>query len=216
MYIRRRKRLKEAVSVISGEDGPTSIFIAGHRKKPGFVNHIRNLKYKRKREKIEKGIQEGSHSLEEVVLYIQNTYGAREMPQDSHSYMEEKKCLKESLILKHKPELLGDKADVKSPDSYDEESMKEFWKQIKERSKMVENIADEMMPMDLHLYYIKIPDTGELVITIDTVWAIFACSYSGKSMKQIAKDIYMYYGVTKEDIINRSERYLALVTVLAE
>jgi len=213
----RKKRVK-SVSVIGGADGPTSIFLVGRRKKPGFVRRLKSIRYKRKKEKIEKGIREGFHDLKEVVLYIQNTYGAKEIAKDSHNYLEQRKCLKESLIIKHKPELLGDKADIPFPDEQDEESIKGFFKKIEERSRIAENIPDDMIPMDLHLYEIVIPDAGRMEVEIDTIWNIFGCSYSGKNMKllkEISKELYKYYGVTKEDIDNRSERYLELAAALA-
>ncbi len=213
----RKKRVK-SVSVIGGADGPTSIFLVGRWKKQGLMRRLKSFRYKRKKEKIEKEIREGFHDLKEVVLYIQNTYGAREIAKDSHNYLEQRKCLKESLIIKHKPELLGDKADIPFPDEQDEESIKEFFNQIEERSRIAENIPDDMIPMDLHLYEIVIPDAGRMEVEIDTVWNIFGCSYSGKNMKllkEISKELYKYYGVTKEDIDNRSERYLKLAAALA-
>ena len=52
-------------------------------------------------------------------------------------------------------------------------------------------------------------------------WNIFGMSYSGnkavmKNFKKIARDLYGYYGVTEEDIINKTERYSSLVTSLIE
>lgn len=45
-------------------------------------------------------------------------------------------------------------------------------------------------------------------------------SYSGnkavmKKFKKIVRDLYGYYGVTEEDIINKTERYSSLVTSLS-
>ena len=36
-----------------------------------------------------------------------------------------------------------------------------------------------------------------------------------KKFKKIARDLYSYYGVTEEDIINKTERYSSLVTSLS-
>ena len=37
-----------------------------------------------------------------------------------------------------------------------------------------------------------------------------------KNFKKIARDLYGYYGVTEEDVINKTERYSSLVTSLIE
>ena len=55
---------------------------------------------------------------------------------------------------------------------------------------------------------------------IDYHWNIFGISYSGskndmKQMKKIAKDLYLYYGVSEEDIRNKSERYHSLLVTLS-
>ena len=55
---------------------------------------------------------------------------------------------------------------------------------------------------------------------IDYTWNIFGMSYSGnkavmKKFKKIARDLYGYYGVTEEDIVNKTERYSSLVTSLS-
>ena len=52
------------------------------------------------------------------------------------------------------------------------------------------------------------------------IWNIFGISYSGnkKVMKQfekISKDLYIYYGVSEDDIKKKTERYLSLVTALS-
>ena len=113
-------------------------------------------------------------------------------------YIEQIKCLKESLILQHKPELLGE---------------------MKTRSEMIAEMPDSIIPMDFHLYKIEINDNF-LEMEIDYTWNIFGMSYSGnkavmKKFKKIARDLYSYYGVTEEDIINKTERYSSLVTSLS-
>ena len=35
-----------------------------------------------------------------------------------------------------------------------------------------------------------------------------------KLLKEMAKDIYLYYGVMQEDVENKSKRYSSLVTML--
>ena len=63
-------------------------------------------------------------------------------------------------------------------------------------------------------------DWTSLEMEIDYIWNIFGMSYSGnkKVMKQfekISKDLYIFYGVSEDDIKNKTKRYLSLVTKLS-
>lgn len=87
------------------------------------------------------------------------------------------------------------------------------------RSKMIAEMPDDIIPMDYHLYEIVIDDNC-LEIEIEHTWNIFAVSYSGdkKAMRQfqkISKDLYRYYGVSESDIRNKTERYIALLAALS-
>lgn len=208
-----------SVSIIGGADGPTSVFIAGKSKKTSLKIRIKNALYRRKRSKVEKTITANPHTLEEVVQYLQDTYGAVEVSQESLDYREQRKNLKEALIIQHKPELLGELGELKRPTDYDVESLQEFWNQLELRSKKAESIPDEMFSMDFHTYEINLPGVGRIQFDIDTVWDIFGSSYSGskKKMKQlqrISKDVHLYYGVTEEDIEKRTQRYKRLLAAL--
>lgn len=98
--------------------------------------------------------------------------------------------------------------------------MKKENQQIQVRNERIAEIPDSEIPMDLHVYEVR-KDQDTLDIDMDYKWNIFAVSYGGsskKAMKQfqkIAKELYIYYGVTKEDIRNKTERYLNLVAILS-
>ena len=154
------QKSKNAISIIGGADGPTSVFIAGHSKKQPLKIRIKNSIYRYKRKKVEKTIVANPHSLSETVQY--------------------------------EPELLGE---------------------------MIAEMPDSIIPMDFHLYKIRIDDDF-LEMEIDYTWNIFGMSYSGnkavmKKFKKISRDLYSYYGVTEEDIKNRTKRYSSLVTNLS-
>ena len=56
-------------------------------------------------------------------------------------------------------------------------------------------------------------------IGVETVWQVIEGSFSGekktmKEMKKLFREIYLYYGVTAEDIKNETERYKSLLGVL--
>lgn len=75
------------------------------------------------------------------------------------------------------------------------------------------------IPMDFHIYEIRL-DENLLELAIDYINGSFGVSYSGRKkavrqFKKIAKDLYIYYGVTDEDIQDKTERYLSLLGVLS-
>ena len=214
-----KQKSKNGVSIIGGADGPTSVFIAGHSKKQSLKLRIKNSIYRYKRKKVEKTIVANPHSLSETVRYAKEKYGLTETASVDREYIEQIKCLKESLILQYEPELLGEMKDIPLPDYFNEASVKEYLGKIKTRSEIIAEMPDSVIPMDFHLYKIEINDNF-LTMEIDYTWNIFGMSYSGnkavmKKFKKIARDLYGYYGVTGEDIRNKTERYSSLVTSLS-
>ena len=207
------------VSVIGGADGPTSIFIAGRGGKVKLITRIQNYFRRIKRNRVKKRITANPHTLEEVVQWLKREYGAVEVSQQSHNYLEQRKCLKASLVMRHRPDLLGELMDLEPPEGEDVEALKAFWEQIQEREKMAEEIADDIFPLDFHIYEIKCPENCMMQIGVETVWQVIDGSFSGdkKTMKQLKKlfrKIYLYYGVTAEDIKNETERYKSLLAAL--
>lgn len=214
------KKSANGVSIIGGTDGPTSIFIAGKSKKFNLKHEIKKYMHQKRRTMVEKTIVANPHTLEEVVKYMREKYGAIQLSEQAYAYIEEKACLKESLLIRHKPELLGELAKLTKPINHDEESMKEFWKKLEERSQKAKMVPDEDFQMDFHIYEISVPDVGKMKVAVDTKWNVFGCSYSGskngmKKLKNIERELYTYYGVTEQDIQQRTERYSALVAELA-
>ena len=214
-----KEKSKSEVSIIGGADGPTSIFIAGRTRKKPLKVRIRNIIYRYRRKIVEKKVVADSHTLDELVQYAMNTYNLIETNSTERKYIEQQKNLKESLILQHKPEVLGEMKDIPVPDFSNEASVKEYLGKIKTRSEMIAEMPDSIIPMDFHLYKIRIDDDF-LEMEIDYTWNIFGMSYSGnkavmKKFKKIARDLYSYYGVTEEDIKNKTKRYSLLVTNLS-
>ena len=114
------QKSKNGVSIIGGADGPTSIFIAGPSEKQPLKVRIKNSIYRYKRIKVEKTIVANPHSLSETVQYAKEKYGLTETAPGNREYIEQIKCLKESLILQHEPELLGEMKDIPLPDYFNE------------------------------------------------------------------------------------------------
>ena len=210
---------KSGVSIIGGADGPTSIFIAGRAQKRPLKVRIRSILYRFKRKRAEKKVVAGEHTLDELVQYAKNSYNLIETNSTERKYIEQQNNLKESLILQHKPEILGEMKDIPKPNIYNEKSIREYLYKIEARREMIAEMPDNVIPMNFHLYEIRIGDDS-LEMNIDYIWNIFAISYSGnkKVMKQfqkISKDLYIFYGVSEDDIKKKTERYLSLVTALS-
>lgn len=208
-----------SVSIIGGADGPTSIFIAGKGGKVKLTTRIQNYFRKLKRNRLKKQITANPHTLEEVVELLKREYGAVEVSQQSFNYQEQRKCLKASLVMRHRLDLLGELMDLKPPEGENVEALKTFLGQIQEREKMAAEIADDIFPIDFHIYEIKWSENDRMQIGVETVWQVLDGSFSGdkKTMKQLRKlykKIYWYYGVTAEDIKNETERYKSLLGVL--
>ena len=206
-------------SIINGEDGPTSVFIFGEAQKQSLKIRIRNVIYQSRRKRIEKRIAVNPHTLAEVVQYAKNHYDLVEINPASTNWIERQKNLKASLIMQRKPELLGERKDISKSDFQNQESVKDFLNEMEIRNKLIDQMPDNVIPMDFHLYEIKI---GEdlMEIEVDYTWNIFGISYSGnksviKRFKKIARNLYCYYGVSEEDIKNRTKRYSSLVTELS-
>ena len=210
---------KSGVSIIGGADGPTSIFIAGRAQKRPLKVRIRSILYRFKRKIAEKKVVAGEHTLDELVQYAKNSYNLIETNSSERKYIEQQNNLKESLILQHKPEILGEMKDIPKPNIYNEKSIREYLYKIEARREMIDEMPDNVIPMNFHLYEIRIGDDS-LEMNIDYIWNILAISYSGnkKVMKQfqkISKDLYIFYGVSEDDIKKKTERYLSLVTALS-
>ncbi len=109
--------------------------------------------------------------------------------------------------------------DIPTPDISNEESVRQYLDKIKARSEMIAEMPDDIIPMNFHLYEIRIGD-DVLEMEIDYIWNIFGISYSGdrKAMKQfekISRDLHLYYGVSEDDIKKKTERYSSLVAALS-
>lgn len=218
--IRRTRKNKNAaaVSIIGGADGPTSVFIAGKLKKQSLKEKIRRRHYLRKRKKAASAIKAEPHSFDELVLYLENKYHASELPKQSVSYQEQYTCTKENLILHYQPELLGDLAKIPNLKGTDPSSIEEALCQAELRREAVDAVSDGQFPIDFHIYKIS-TKKGRIEFSVERKWGLISCSYSGKKeemkrLREIYRDVYLYYGVTEEDIRNQTERYQELVSAL--
>lgn len=86
-----------------------------------------NINTKEQRKKI----VAGAHTLNELVQYALNKYDLVEINVAERKCIEQRINLRESLILQHKPEVLGEMKDIPKPDISNEESVRQYLDKIK-------------------------------------------------------------------------------------
>lgn len=229
--MRKRKSAKgaAAVTVIKGNDGPTSVFIAGRPVNQNIFARIKaayeKKKYSRKRAAAIKRIKAEPHTLDEVIDYIIKQYGATESNRNSRQVKENYCNVKGALVERQAPHLLGTPLkELRPKDFSDAKAVEEYLKLCEEYQKRAAEVAEEIFPMDYHLYVIKIESMGEIQVEIEKNHQFFGAGFSGepgkktgkkKFLDKILKDIYSYYGVTEKDIADNTDRMKGLVAVLS-
>lgn len=213
-----------AVSVIRGNDGPTSIFLAGKMGSQNLFSRIKNSyrkrRYGRKRAAVIRRLKADSHTLDEVVGYIIKKYGAKESDKNSRQVKEGYRNVKGALVERYAPHLLGTPLKELRPEDFsDEKALEEYLELCKEYQEKAADIPEELFPMDYHYYIIKLEKLGEVHVEIEKKHQFLGVGFSGqpgkkKYLNKILKDIYSYYGVTKEDMAGNTDRMKELVAVL--
>lgn len=215
----KTKRRKNVV-ILSGADGPTSIFLAGKRKRLSLIEWFKDWRNQRKQKKIKKTITVNPHSMKEVIRYAKAKYHAVELTSDTRNFIEVRRSHKEGLVFLKRPDLLEGLQKVQKPKEYNDETIARMEQQIEIRSQQIAALPEDELPMDFHLYKIR-KGNEEIEMAVDFYWNILNISHQGdrKTWKQgdeIVKDLYRYYSVTRKDVEENSERYKNLVTVLSE
>ncbi len=212
---------RKSVTIISGDDGATSIFVAGRKRSISPVRRVKHTVYKIRKARLEKRIQANPHTIEQVIQFITKKYNVKETAQDDFGYLEQRKYLKQSLIGKHRLELLKELPKPKYPKEKNEKQWREFHAKYEEWIEQVNAIPEEVFPMDFHIYKVRCAENAYVQINVEKVNKDLAIQYIGESkdmkeLRKIAKSIYIYYGVTEKDIEQKTERYEALVCCLCQ
>lgn len=212
----------QQTTIIGGADGPVSVFIAhkDNHFRRSIKDRLRNKRCQMRRQRAEKRIRPGAHTKEETVVYAKEKYGFISVDPNHWKYISNRKDVKAGIIYKYMPQLLGSLLTIAPPDISHQKSLQEYRRLIDERERKIELIPDEAVPMDFQMYE-RIRGDGHLEIVLDDRWDIFGVSYSCnkklvKKYKNIAKDIYSFYGVNKEDIENKTERFQNLVCAMSD
>ena len=202
---------------IGSSDGPTAVFVAGRnitfkQKVQRFINQTR-------RNHIAKSITADAHTLDEVCDYIVRILGYRELEANQQDYKEEYDNLRASYILQYKPELLGDLANIPDLAEDTEEAINEYLEMIKNRQDATKDISKELFDIDFHKF-IREEGDNESHFVIEKTHDYIGGGASGNTKtvrrhNREFKQVYRYYGVSQEDIDNKTERFEEVVMTLA-
>ena len=206
------------MTMIGKSDGPTAVTVIKKNSKLTWKQKLEKCKYKIKRAYVEHTIKPKSHSLDEVIDYIVNRYGFVELHNDKVCF--EREELRASFIMQYAPELLGEYAAMPRLKSESREDIEAHMKQFQARQQRAEEVPVSEFDIDFHKFQISFDDINDnMYIIIEKRFAQIGGGVSGdkKQMRRfhrIFKDVHRYYGVTAEDIKNKSKRYEQVIRAL--
>lgn len=163
-----------------------------------------------------------SHCLDEVMEYIINRYGFVEVDKDAEEVAEEYQQMRASFIIQYAPELLGESIAYPKLKSELPEDLEVYIRQSEERMQRAMEIPSTEFDIDFHKFKKSFDDINDnMNLVIEKKYAYIGGGAGGnkkviKSFQRIYKDVYRYYGVTKEDKISKSERYKDVVRALSQ
>ena len=206
------------MTMIGKSDGPTAVTVIKKNSKLTWKQKNEKCKYKIKRAYVEHTIKPKSHSLDEVMDYIVNRHGFVELHNDEVCF--EREELRASFIMQYAPELLGEYATMPRLKSESREDIEAHMKQFQARQQRAEEVPVSEFDIDFHKFQISFDDINDnMYIIIEKRFAYIGGGVSGdkKQMRRfhrIFRDVHRYYGVTAEDIKNKSKRYEQVIRAL--
>ena len=207
------------MSVIGKSDGPTAVTVIKRNSKLTWKQKLEKCKYKIKRAYVEHTIKAKSHSLDEVIDYIVNVHGFVELDNDKVRF--ERDEMRASFIMQYAPEVLGEYATMPRLKSESKEDIEEHIKQFQVRQQRAMEVPISDFDIDFHKFQISHEDINDnMYIIIEKRFAHIGGGVSGdkkvmRRFHRIFKDVHRYYGVTAEDIKNKSKRYEQVIRALS-
>ena len=171
---------------------------------------------------MEKTLKPESHTMDEVEEYLVKKYGFVELSKDSDEIKEEYNQMRASFIMQYMPELLGEYAQRPQLKSESQEDIQAHLEEIQERTKKALESPVAEFDIDFHKFQKPFDDRNDNIhIVMEKRFSYIGGGAMGnkkimKEFQHIYKDIYRYYGMTKEDIRIKSERYEEVVRALSQ
>ena len=208
-----------ATSVIGKQDGATSVCLIKRDAKLTWKQKIQKFRYQIKRAHVERTLKPGAHTMDEVMAYIVNVHGFTELGREEME--EEYNEMRASFLIQHAKELLGEYATLPKLQSESQEDLWAYVKLAEKRTQKAKEIPVEKFDIDFHKFQISFEDINDNIhILIEKRFDYIGGGASGnkkilKRFHRIYKDIYRYYGVTEDDIRNKTRRYEEVVRTLS-
>ena len=206
------------MSVIGKSDGPTAVTVIKRNSKLTWKQKLEKCKYKIKRAYVEHTIKAKGHSLDEVIDYIINKHGFIEIDNDEVRFEHDE--MRASFIMQYAPELLGEYATMPRLKSESKEDIQAHIREFQERQQRAMEIPIEKFDIDVHKFQISFEDINDnMYIIVEKRFAYIGGGVSGdkkvmRRFHRIFKDVHRYYGVTAEDIKNKTKRYEQVIRAL--
>ncbi len=207
-----------ATSIIGKADGATSVCLIKRDAKLTLKQKVQKFRYQIKRAYVERTLKPGAHTMDEVMAYIVNVHGFTELGFDE--IKEEYEEMRASFLVRHNPELLGEYAKLPKLKSESREDLLAYVRQAQERTEKAKEIPATEFDIDFHRFQISFDDRNDnIYFLIEKRFGYIGGGASGdkkilKRFHKLDKDIHRYYGVTEEDIKNKTKRYEEVVRAL--
>ena len=197
---------------IGKPDGPTAYFVIGGKNhKPTLKQRFQRWRFDKKKARVAKKVKANPHTLDEVCVYITTSLGFEELSQESKVYQHEYKELRAGFLMQHAPELLGEHWKRPQLAGENEEEIREFMDAVEAQKQVALQVPKEAFDIDFRMFKKKLGD-GEQHILIEKRYDYIGGGAGGntktvKQFKKVFRAVHRYYGVTKEDIENKTRRY---------
>ena len=205
------------VTVISSNDGPTSIFITSGKHKLSLKQQLKKKSFELRKKWYALWIKSNPHTIDETVEFIREKYDFIEVSRTSKKYQRLYQELRSSFIMQYEPHLLGEYEDIPKLESQKEEDIKKFLDIMRSRQEKAKEVPKEMFSLDCYFFEKREGDL-HMEIQLESRFEYIGGGTSGSKTSKfhkIYKDVYKYYGVSEEDIKNNSKRYQNLLQTLA-
>ncbi len=197
---------------IGKPDGPTSYFVIGGKNhKPTLKQRFQRWRFDKKKARVAKRVKANPHTPDEVCEYIKTSLGFEELGQESKVYQHEYREMRAGFLIQHAPELLGEHRERPKLKGQSEEEIREFMDAVEVQKQVALQVPKEDFDIDFRMFKKQLGD-DEQHLLIEKRYAYIGGGASGKTktvkqFKKVFRTVHRYYGVTEEDIENKTRRY---------
>lgn len=202
----------ENTKQIGKPDGPTVYFLLGGKNhKPTLKQRFQKWRFEKKKACAAKKVKANPHTLDEVCDYIRTKLEFEELDQESKVYQHEYRELRAGFLMQHAPELLGEHRERPQLAGQSEEEIRKFMDAVDAQKQVALQVPKEDFDIDFRMFKKKLGDSEQHIL-IEKRYAYIGGGASGNTktvnqFKKVFQAVHRYYGVTKEDIENKTRRY---------